>query len=237
MSAGLGNVPAEQTYLDIGQGNRVFDSLYDPSDLPASVSEDVCAPVRSRALVDRAESAPAEIVPGLLSTSLSGAGEGCVVRSGTLPQLAPLILSRSAEQKQLVIAIERPPPAKDGALAIGIAGPGFDGNLTSDSTRLDGYVLSTDVAPTILDFHGIPVPDQMSGQPIRTVGEVDPAAVESLGDRMAVISERRGPVIGLALLVWLLALAIVAALARGDGPLAKRYGSSASASSICRSSS
>ena len=29
MSAGLGTVPAEQTYLDIGQGNRVFDSLYD----------------------------------------------------------------------------------------------------------------------------------------------------------------------------------------------------------------
>ena len=33
MSAGLGTVPAEQTYLDISQGNRVFDSLYD-SDLP-----------------------------------------------------------------------------------------------------------------------------------------------------------------------------------------------------------
>ena len=29
MSAGLGAVPAEQTYLDITQGNRVFDSLYD----------------------------------------------------------------------------------------------------------------------------------------------------------------------------------------------------------------
>ena len=29
MSAGLGSVPPEQTYLDITQGNRVFDSLYD----------------------------------------------------------------------------------------------------------------------------------------------------------------------------------------------------------------
>ena len=29
MSAGLGIVPAAQTYLDISQGNRVFDSLYD----------------------------------------------------------------------------------------------------------------------------------------------------------------------------------------------------------------
>jgi len=33
LSAGLGTVPAEQTYLDITQGNRVFDSLYS-SDLP-----------------------------------------------------------------------------------------------------------------------------------------------------------------------------------------------------------
>jgi hypothetical protein len=217
MSAGLGTVPADQTYLDIGQGNRVFDSLYDPSDLPAPVSDHVCAPVRSRVVVERAKSAPAEIVPGLLATTLATAGGGCVVRSATLPQLAPLILAREGDQKQLVIAIERPPPAKDAQLAIGIAGPGFDGNLTSDSTRLDGYVLSTDVAPTILDFYGIPIPDQMSGQPIRTVGEVDPAAVESLGDRMEVISERRGPVIALALLIWLLGLAIVAALARGGG--------------------
>jgi hypothetical protein len=51
----------------------------------------------------------------------------------------------------------------------------------------------------------------MSGQPIRTVGSVDPAAVESLGDRMAVISDRRGPVIGLALLAWIVALAVAAA--------------------------
>ncbi len=215
MSAGLGNVPAGQTYLDIGQGNRVFDSLYDPSDFPAPVSDDVCAPVGSRAVVERAESAPAEVAPGLLASTLSVAGERCVVRSTTLTQLVPLILAPQGEQKQLVIAIERPPPGTDRALAIGIAGPGFDGNLTSDSTRLDGYVLSTDVAPTILDFFGVPIPDQMSGQPIRSVGGVDAAAVESLGDRMAVISERRGPVIGLALLGWLLALAFVAALARG----------------------
>src|SRR6476659_9834596 len=34
LSAGLGSVPPEQTYLDITQGNRVFDSLYD-TQLPA----------------------------------------------------------------------------------------------------------------------------------------------------------------------------------------------------------
>src|SRR5262249_41434130 len=66
----------------------------------------------------------------------------------------------------------------------------------------------------------------MSGQPIRTVGSVDPAAVESLGDRMAVISERRGPVIGLALLAWLLSLAAAAVLggARVARPVARVVG-------------
>ncbi len=213
MSAGLGSVSAAQTDLDIGQGNRVFNSLYD-SDLKVEVGDDVCAPVRSFAVVERAESAPAEIVPGLLATTLSGAGERCEVRNMSLAQAAAIALRAS-----LVIAIERPPPEKNRALAIGIAGPGFDGNLTSDSTRLDGYVLSTDIAPTILDFFGISIPSEMSGQPIRSEGDVDPAAVESLGDRMAVISERRGPVIGLALLAWLLGLAIAAA---AFGPVAAR---------------
>jgi hypothetical protein len=124
-------------------------------------------------------------------------------------------LVRSLRGNDLLIVITRPPPAKDRALAIGIAGRGFDGNLTSDSTRTDGYVLSTDVAPTILERLGVAVPSAMSGQSIRSEGSVDPAAVESLGDRMAVISERRGPVIGLALAIWLGALVLAIALSRG----------------------
>ena len=43
LSAGLGSVPAEQTYLDISQGNRVFDSLYD-SELPGDVGGGICGP-------------------------------------------------------------------------------------------------------------------------------------------------------------------------------------------------
>jgi hypothetical protein len=115
----------------------------------------------------------------------------------------------------LLIAIEKPPPPDDEALAVGIAGRDFDGNLTSDSTRLDGYMLSTDVAPTVLDRFGLDVPSEMSGQAIRGEGEVDPAAVESLGERMTVIPQRRGPVIGFALLAWFVLLGLVATLSRG----------------------
>jgi hypothetical protein len=43
--------------------------------------------------------------------------------------------------------------------------------LTSDTTRRDGIVSNVDVAPTILDFLGIPIPDDMTGSPIRIGGE------------------------------------------------------------------
>jgi len=44
--------------------------------------------------------------------------------------------------------------------------------LTSDTTRQDGLVSNVDVAPTILDFFGVPIPAEMEGQPIR-VAEAD----------------------------------------------------------------
>ena len=207
MSAGLGSVPAAQTYLDISQGNRVFDSLYD-SELPREVGGGICGPAYSKAVVERAESAPADIVPGLLAATLAEHGQRCEVRSVGLTGLSALV--RELKGNDLLIAIGRAPPVKNGALAIGIAGRRLDGDLTSDSTRTDGYVLSTDVAPTILSRLEIAVPSQMSGQPIRTEGSVDAAAIESLGARMAVISERRGPVIGVSLLVWLMVFGLAA---------------------------
>ena len=72
-------------------------------------------------------------------------------------------------------------------------------------------MLSTDLAPTILERLGVAVPAEMSGQPIRARARSTRRRSVALGDRMAVISERRGPVIGLSLLVWLLALALAAA--------------------------
>ena len=208
MSAGLGEVPPAQTFLDIGQGNRVFDSLYD-SPLPEMHGD------RSRwwrEVVERAESAPAEIEPGLLRSTLEAAGIRArlsEVRGASLDRLP------RARGRDLLIAIASPTGKSDEPLPIGIAGREFDGNLTSDSTRMDGYVLSTDVAPTILVAFGVEVPAAMSGQPIRSQGTVDPSAVESLVDRMDVISSRRGPVIGLNVVIWLAALLIVVLVAHG----------------------
>jgi hypothetical protein len=251
LSAGLGTVPAEQTYLDITQGNRVFDSLYD-EELPV-MSGRGCTSAWWRAVEERAESAPADIVPGLLASSLEAAGIGVRAGGGASctfsstgrgvaanaspkklsgtprPHPAPTFEARSSSPRQLpalvqklhgndlLIAIERAPPDTNEALAIGIAGRGFRGDLTSDSTRTDGYVLSTDIAPTVLMRFGLAVPSAMSGQPIRAEGTVDVAAIESLGDRMSIISGRRGPVIGVSLLVWFLVLALSVLITRGGG--------------------
>jgi len=237
MSAGLGSVPPEQTYLDIGAGNRVFDSLYSP-ELPPS-SQGGCDNEWSAEIQERAESAPDEIEPFLLTRLLEEAG---IEATGVQPAACPLgldptvflpgregnsfsvgnavllraeRLARRGGPHTLVIAIARPTGENDELLPIGIAGKGYDGDLTSDTTRTNGYVLSTDIAPTILEFFGLSVPSQMTGQAIRSEGSVDPAAIETRGARMAVVSPRRGPVIGFSLLAWVLAAALVALLSRG----------------------
>jgi hypothetical protein len=241
MSAGLGTVPAQQTYLDVGQGNRVFDSLYDeplPTLRRSPRGGLACWPWFPH-VQRRAESAPADIEPGLLTPTLRGNGvsiflwgeSGCALGGfdemgwggigGNMFEAIDLPLGRLertlAKRKpdDLVIAIARPTGHPDDPLPIGIAGVGFDGDLTSDSTRMNGYVLSTDVAPTILEQFGIDVPSQMSGQPIHTEGSVDPVGIEDLGARMELISGRRGTVIGLSLLGWVLVLAGAILLSRG----------------------
>lgn len=246
LSAGIDGVSPEQTYLDITQGNRIDNDLYDDP-LPSVNPLGTRVPQWGR-IVDRAEAAPADLVPGLLATALKpsrgtvAAGFGLALpsllaadRKGLLlrfggPRPSRLgrcsarvciaglevtqlhRLSQSLHAGELLIAIERPPPAPDRQLTIGIAGGGFRGNLTSDSTRLRGYVLSTDVAPTILDWLGARVPSQIGGEPIHSEGDHDVSAVAELQDRLASIIDRRGSVIGLSALIWI-ALALLVALA------------------------
>jgi hypothetical protein len=248
LSAGIGGeVPPEQTYLDIGQGNRVSEHLYsDP--LPIAIPRGRQVPHWAR-IVARADSAPADIVPGLLGGALRSRRQtilaairlampsliaadrhGILLRAYTRPSTfgcfaavcvlpaQPSDLRRlvsSLRGADLLIALERPPPQPDHQLTIGIAGRGFDGNLTSDSTRMRGYVLSTDIGPTILRRLRVPAPSQMNGEPIRSEGDRDVADVVSLEDRLASIIDRRGPVIGVSALVWIAIAALVTGLSRG----------------------
>jgi hypothetical protein len=246
MSAGLGTVTPEQTYLDIGAGNRVFNSLYDHELPPMPRARGACPPWFAEAR-DRAGSAPDEIEPGLLvrsaldarvsigaaglaSCSLGIESDAVLTAPGARATLriAEARLGQAAQtakflgRRGLVIAIATPTGKTDDPIPIGIAGRDYHGDLTSDTTRTNGYVASTDVAPTIIEFFGAEVPGQMIGQAIRSEGSVDPAAIESRGARMAVVSSRRGPVIGWSLLAWVLALALVALVARSLAPGAVR---------------
>lgn len=241
MSAGMGTVSADQTYLDIGAGNRAFNSLYDDDLPPAPAAMGACRAWLAEATA-RAASVPDEIEPGLMVERLEEAGVAAVgqgpsacplgiepSRGGLLGELGgagilwdgdaslagAVRLARRAGPHDLVIAIATPTGKTDDPIPIGIAGRGFDGDLTSDTTRTNGYVASTDLAPTILEFFGAAVPDQMTGQGIRTEGSVDPHAIEARGARMAVVSSRRGPVIGWSLLAWVLASLLVVLVARG----------------------
>lgn len=115
----------------------------------------------------------------------------------------------------LLIAIERPPPPPRELLTIGIAGRGFDGDLTSPTTRSDGLVTTTDLGPTILERFGVAVPRQMSGRPIRAEGGVDATAVSARAQRLSVIGKRRNPVIFTNALLWLLAAVTAIVVTRG----------------------
>ena len=122
---------------------------------------------------------------GEIGTRRSAAPSASACLRGEVGGLSELSTAEPAGGLPIAIARAR---RRSGALPIGIAGRGFDGNLTSDSTRTDGYVLSTDIAPTILERLRVAVPDEMSGQPIRAEGARRPGGDRALGDRMAVIS-------------------------------------------------
>ncbi len=236
LGAGIGGVPSAQTYLDISQGNRLAESLYPDSLAPVRISRDGVPEPVWRQLRSRAADAPAEIVPGLLASTLRAGGVAAAAATGTgsaaliaadrrgridrshgcepgsCPGLTVVSSDRSGlatlaervEDDDLLIAIERPAADRE-LLAIGILGAGFEhGDLTSASTRMRGYVIATDLLPTILDRYGIAVPDEeVSGRLIETTGdEADAAAVSDRGDRLLVVRDRRSAVLGFNLMVW-----------------------------------
>jgi hypothetical protein len=250
VSAGLGPVPAAQTFLDIGQGNRVNEALYD-GDLPALLVRDgrVPEPLWDRT-VARADSAPAEIVPGLLASTLIDAG--IPVAAGADGGLATLIAvderggvriageracaagcgpglsvvrARTAElgrlasrlgPDDLLIAVAAGARGEQELLPAGIAGPGYGGDLSSPSTRTDGVVLSTDIAPTVLDHLGVEAPDEVNGSVIVSGDERDPAGVADLQERLD-HRPSRDAVVLLPLAAWLLLTALAALIWRARG--------------------
>ena len=209
MSAGLSNVSATQTYLDIGAGQpglhlalrRASDPVVlavrqpgpgwdrDPRRAPSGRRPSIEPGLLASTLQDARRPGPGRAdaagTPGADRGQPGGRGRPDVAASalpgGACPGLAASRRDPGPARQARRAAPGRRPPDRDRAAAAarsatrsrsGSPGEGFgDGNLTSDTTRTDGFVLATDIAPTILDRYGLAIPDEMSGGPIRAEGE------------------------------------------------------------------
>jgi hypothetical protein len=117
---------------------------------------------------------------------------------GSLPPGSPgLRIVRTlaaADPTRLIVLVQAPPePARTRLLAIGVRGIGDAGGLRSATTRRDGLVVATDIAPTVLERLGVPAPPEMQGQPITAAGKMTPAALSEMNARLALVAGRRMP--------------------------------------------
>jgi hypothetical protein len=95
-------------------------------------------------------------------------------------------------EDDLVFAIRAPPGGATVLLPVGLLGPGFRGDvLYSPTTRRLGLIAVTDMAPTVLDHLGIPIPGDMEGRVIETRDDGSAEAVRERLARLDVIRDRR----------------------------------------------
>jgi len=237
MNPSLGDAGADQTWLDVSQGARMFDLMYDsPLNILSARPPFVSGWEK---VLERAASAGGDIRPGLLGSvlrrnglvpevadpagvgdpsslalvSLNGRlnrapaecpGPDChsPVTVSTASLAAAAGLSKQRTRGELMLVIEKPPAESGEQLAIAIAGPGFTGMLRSASTRTPGYVLSTDIAPTVLRHFGIGLAPAMSGLVIESGGQVDFEALADLEGRYRQVGESKGTAMLIPLLAW-----------------------------------
>lgn len=139
--------------------------------------------------------------------------------------LRALVTSRPPGE--LLIALQRVPGGGHGELLwAGAAGlPGGDGEeLTSKTTQQHGLIASVDLAPTILEWVGARVPDQMRGRTLEASGALDGGTLRSLMARLRVVGGRRLSALGFLLLGWLALLLAAATLSPGARARATRAG-------------
>ncbi len=257
-SATQGSYRREQALLDISQGTRVSRSTYTPSEVPPvgliKMVNGSGAIKGWEAIVERADSAPQTVEPGLLASSILGGAayvgdatrlqETVIPAADRLGQISKLALANTRDTArralaqaeeyrlvvvttspgrngirelrqilhkrrpgQLVIATQTPPLAPIlpllpiAAVGLGEDGPG---GLTSDTTNLPNLVAGIDIAPTILDHLGLPIPSAMKGRVMRVDGERQPAELTPFRDRLDELGPRRTPALFALGAAWLL---------------------------------
>lgn len=178
---------------------RLGDALHGAGRTTAFVGAEVTSPLRlavadSSGRIDRAASAGSLGVAGLVNRARVDAGAGASLvavdggnlDAGGLDDLLARLHELDDGRTLLLVVTPADPAGKFGLRPLLASGPGAPaGRLVSPSTRRNGLVLLTDVAPTVLDVLGVPVPHDMLGRPLRRVpgaGDV-PGLIEA--DRLA----------------------------------------------------
>jgi len=112
----------------------------------------------------------------------------------------------------LVLALRAPPRVARRAQLLPLAAFGLDAGrhaLTSRTTRTDGLVTGTDLAPTVLRWLGRPVPTQMQGEPLEPAGRIDLVDLGRFDARLRVVSSRRLPMLAWLAAAWLALAAVL----------------------------
>ena len=118
-------------------------------------------------------------------------------------------LTASRRPGELLIAVQRLPEGARGELLwTGVAGlsAGSPRELTSHTTQQRGLIAAVDIAPTILAWEGLRVPDEMRGRTIEADRALSATGLRTLMGRLRVVGGRRLSAFGFVLCAWLLAL-------------------------------
>jgi hypothetical protein len=146
-------------------------------------------------------------VAGLDDALEDGAGF-VAVDAGDPQQAAELV--EAARETGAVVAVAPPngPPRTPNLTPFTLVRPGNgSGLLYSPATRTQGLMTNADVAPTLLDALGVPVPPEMSGR----AAEIRPGVVESaelLQRRLWLVEDRGFRVWAVVGVLWALALVV-----------------------------
>jgi hypothetical protein len=120
-------------------------------------------------------------------------------------------LSAGRPPGELLIALQRSAGGRGDELlwagAGGLRG-GAGRELSTQTTRQRGLLAAIDVAPTILDWVGAPVPAEVRGRALETDGWLAPASLRGLMARLRVLGGRRLKALGILLCAWLALLAL-----------------------------
>jgi hypothetical protein len=120
------------------------------------------------------------------------------------------VLVEAALSAGAVVAVAAPngPPEAPNLVPFALVGPGTEGGLLySPATRTQGLLTNADVAPTLLDLLGAPVPPEMSGR-VADLRPGEPESAETLQRRLWFVEAEGFRVWGVVGILWAGALAV-----------------------------